>query len=256
MSGWTLARRIALTLLAVALGVPPLVLGAALAGLEPTHWSGARLSGVDLLFHTSPPSAPGSATQLLSQARDQDASDTGDLAPSYWDPDVGRVVLGAVTDAGAQLRDTLGRSSGTAYEVRRATTSSRDLQQGRDRMTSQTAEGLVMVGVDAPGDRLEWTVTRLGHSTLATAAGYGVPVAVRLSPFVEPVTLMELVPTNPGAAAPKPLSQWSRADPSGTWFTLLTGFPWYLGGMLAVLAVLWALAVRSDRRHASAARSR
>src|SRR5689334_14490787 len=105
MSGWKLARRIALTLVAVAVVVPVVVLGAALAGLEPTHWSGTRLSGVDVLPYHRTVAAPEPANVLLSQARDQDDNDTGDLAPSYWDPDTGRVVLGAVTDAGAQRRE-------------------------------------------------------------------------------------------------------------------------------------------------------
>jgi hypothetical protein len=244
MSGWQLARRIALTVLAVALGVPVLVFGAAQVGLEPTHWSGARLSGPALPFHP-PRSAPEKANALLSQARDQDERDEGDLAPSYWDADADLVVLGAVTNAGVQLRDTLGRSSGTRYEVRRRATSSRDLRQGMDRVTFNAVDGLVESGVDEPGDRLEWTVTRLGHCTMASAAGYEVPVAVRLDPFAAPVTTMELVLGQPDP--PKRPSQWSRADPMGTWFTLLTGFPWYLGTVLLLAAAVWIRLLRRSR---------
>src|SRR5262245_25760656 len=127
MSRWTLARRIVLTLVAVAIGVPVVVLGASLAGLEPTHWSGARLSGLESLYFDRPAGAPEPANQLLSHARDQDESDTGDLAPSYWDPDEGQVVLGAVTDAGVVQRETLGHSSGTAYRVERRQHSSQVL---------------------------------------------------------------------------------------------------------------------------------
>ena len=38
-------------------------------------------------------------------------------------------------------------------------------------------------------------------------------------------------------------SWWSRADPPGTWFTLATGFPWYLAGAVAVAALFWLLPV-------------
>ena len=210
MSGWKLARRITLTVVVVVFGVPLLVLGAALAGLEPTHWSGARLSGVEVLslFHR-PVAAPEPATVLLSQARDQDDRDDGDLAPSYWDPDAGLVVLGAVTPAGVQLLDTLGRSSGTRYEVRRRATSSRDLRQGMDDLTFGNVEGRA--------------------------------------------TTLELLLGPSGEVRPDPPSQWSLADPPGTWFTLLTGFPWYLGGVLGVLTVWWALAVRAHLRRRSPA---
>jgi hypothetical protein len=239
MAGWRPARRIALTLLAILVVVPLFVIGASLAGLEPTHWSGARLSGVELLpTHHRTVAAPEPANVLLSGARDQDETDAGDLAPSYWDPDAVLVVLGAVTDAGAQRREALGRSSGTAYRVQRRRHSSRELTETMDGVIPDPSGAAVMSSTDARGDRVELTVTRLDHSVLARIGGHGGAVAARLSPL-QPLAYLDGPPPNPP-------SQWSRADPVGTWFTLLTGFPWYLGTVLAVVAVGWVV-VRARR---------
>ena len=71
-------------------------------------------------------------------------------------------------------------------------------------------------------------------------------MAARLSPL-EPIAYLDGPPPN----AP---SQWSRADPVGTWFTLLTGFPWYLGTVLAVVALWSVLQARRSRRPATATR--
>jgi hypothetical protein len=48
MTGRHLVARIATTLIVILFGVPMLVLGVTRVGLEPRHWSGTRLSGVDL----------------------------------------------------------------------------------------------------------------------------------------------------------------------------------------------------------------
>ena len=48
MTGWRLVGRIVTTLLAILAGVPVLVIVAANLGLDPRHWSGTRLSGVEL----------------------------------------------------------------------------------------------------------------------------------------------------------------------------------------------------------------
>ena len=174
--------------------------------------------------------APEPANVLLSHARDQDDADAGDLAPSYWDPDAGQVVLGAVTDEGVQRREALGRSSGTPYRVERRRHSSRELTGTMHAVIPDPSGAAVMSGTDARGNRVELTVTRLDHSLLARIGRHDGAVAVRLSPL-QPIAYLDGPPPN----AP---SQWSRADPVGTWFTLLTGFPWYLGTVLAVVAAL------------------
>jgi hypothetical protein len=60
-------------------------------------------------------------------------------------------------------------------------------------------------------------------------------------------------PTFPGGAdgGHGPETTWRRTDPVGTWFTLLTGFPWQLGTVLLLTAIGWALAVRRRRRAAT-----
>jgi hypothetical protein len=198
---------------------------------------------VDVLPYHRAVAAPEAANLLLSQARDQDDNDTGDLAPSYWDPDAGRVVLGAITDAGAQRREALGRSSNAAYRVERRQRSSQELRATMDAVLPDPGGAAVQSGVDARGNRVELTVTRLDHSLLARAGRRDGAVAVRLAPLRGHAYL--------DGPPPNPPSQWSIADPPGTWFTLLTGFPWYLAGVLVVLAALWTLAIRRDHRRQS-----
>jgi hypothetical protein len=40
---------------------------------------------------------------------------------------------------------------------------------------------------------------------------------------------------------------WQRTDPLGTWVTLMFGFPWQLGTVLLLTAIVWAFVLR--RRH-------
>jgi hypothetical protein len=48
-------------------------------------------------------------------------------------------------------------------------------------------------------------------------------------------------------------TSWQRADPLGTWVTLMFGFPWQLGAALLLTAVMWVLVLRRRRgRRASA----
>jgi hypothetical protein len=85
------------------------------------------------------------------------------------------------------------------------------------------------------GDRVLVGVDRLSHSLfaeLATGFGGGA-VAVVAAPF-EPLVYIDMPPANPP-------SWWSRADPPGTWLTLATGFPWYLGSAVAAAALFWLL---------------
>ncbi len=91
----------AATAVAVAIVVPVWVVLATFAGLEPEHWTGVRLAGVELPgVRPEIVATPESAGRLLHSARFQEERDTGDLAPSYWYADAGQVVLGAVTDDG------------------------------------------------------------------------------------------------------------------------------------------------------------
>jgi hypothetical protein len=241
MTGWRLARRIILTG-AVVVAVPLFVIGASLAGLEPTHWSGVRLSGVELLpgYHRIVV-APEPANVLLSLAMDQDETGADDLAPSYWDPDAGQVVLGAATDAGVQQREALGRSSSIGYRVERRPHSSAELRGTMDRIEAGPwLREIRSLSVDSRYDRVVVEMSRLSHPTLATLRGYGDMIAVRLTPLQGPGYLDGPPPNAP--------SMWSEADPPGTWFTLLTGFPWYLGTVLALAAAAWALLLRRPRR--------
>jgi hypothetical protein len=76
MTALRLVVRIATTLLAILVGVPVLVIAAADLHLDPRHWSGTRLSGVNLsaiTFQECPPSAYSVPGRTRSQA-DMDAA--------------------------------------------------------------------------------------------------------------------------------------------------------------------------------------
>jgi hypothetical protein len=123
------ALKVGGTLVVFAVLVPVFVVLAAIVGLEPTHWSGVRLDYVEvppLSQHFNV--APEWANTLLDASRTMDGSDTGDVAPSYWDPDAGRVVLAAVTDRGVAMRRALGDSGGVAYRVDRRRHSAHELR--------------------------------------------------------------------------------------------------------------------------------
>jgi hypothetical protein len=233
MSRW--GRRFAGILIWLALVVPVGVVVTTKIGGEPTHWSGTRLTDVNVPLLTShPAAAPEPANILLSNANRQDDSDTGDLAPSYWDAKAGQVVLGAVTDRGVATRQSLGQSAGVPFRVERRAHSSRELRQVLDDVIPRN--GAFMSSVDAEHNRVLLTVTRLSPSLFADlAAKYGDAVAVADDPF-HPLTYPDGPPA--GTVAP---SWWSRADPLVTWFTLTTGFPWYLGGALLFAILVWVV---------------
>jgi hypothetical protein len=193
MTGRRLVVRIAITLLAIAIGLPIVVIGAADLGLDPMHWSGARLSGVALSPISRQKCPPGSAS-------------------------------------------VQGRKYGEA-----------DLQAVSDRVIGDHLDPIFMGWVDPCHDRYEVTVCRLDHTSLAAISRYGDAVAVRLDSYCPLFT--DLVA---GPDTYTPPGWWTRADPVGTWFTLVTGFPLYLGGVLAVLAAWWALALRRYRRRRTA----
>jgi hypothetical protein len=248
----------------IGIGVPVLVIMAANLGLEPTHWFGTSLSHVELTGGTTiGPIAPEPAKVLLGSAELQENGNSRDLAPSYWDPDTGRVMLGAVTDEGVRLRESLGRSntSGAPYQVVRLKHSTFDLRALQDFVVEHGGDywTVVSAGVDAQHNRVELTVRRLDHSTLAAMGRYHGEAAVRLTPFalfaanVAARTDADAVPGASPLADPVALPTLRYADPVGTWFTLLTGFPLYLGGVLAVLAAWWVVAIRRHlRRHPEA----
>jgi hypothetical protein len=73
---------------------------------------------------------------------------------------------------------------------------------------------------------------------------YGDDVTVSYEPWAQPMSLLE-------AGGARPPSWFSRHEPLATWFTLVTGFPWYLGAAVlleAAALVLW----RRRRRPAQA----
>ena len=95
-----------------------------------------------------------------------------------------------------------------------------------------------MSSVDAEHNRVELTVTKVGHSLFAELhARYGDAVEVRFAPFQPVASTLELRLGQPAPPAPTA----DRRDPFGSWLTLLTGFPWYIAGSLGVVAGLWLL---------------
>jgi hypothetical protein len=212
-----------------------------LVGLEPTHWSGVRLQYVQL-----PPLRPGidiapePANILLSNARTRDSSDEGDVAPSYWDADTGEVVLGAVTERGVAMRHALGEHAGVAYRVDVRPHSVRELATIMNDVLPWELHGAVMSSVDAEGNRVVLTVMRMSHGLFTDIdARYGDALTVVVMPFA-PMFSTDGPPSDPP-------SWWDRARPATTWFTLMTGFPWYLAAGVAATAVIWLRPLRRRR---------
>jgi hypothetical protein len=236
--------RVALSVVAVALVTPLAVLIAARLGPEPTHWSGVRLADVEspLLSSVGEP-PPEAAAMLLDRARRADDSDAGDLAPSWWDASAGEVVLGAVTARGSQARLDLVRGTDIAYRIERRAHSSRELTDLMHRATDLSPHGVYMTGVDAEGNRVLVGTRRLSPDLFTAASRYGDAVAVVYAPFTPEMYLDGPPPNQP--------SWWTRTDPLGSWLALLTGFPWYAGGLVVLVAALWTvpwLARRHRRR--------
>ncbi len=226
----------AATVVALAVVVPVSVVLATFAGLEPRHWTGVALVGVELPgVRPDIVAPPESASILLHSAAVQDEHDTGDLAPSYWDANSGQVVLAAVTDAGVAQRRNLGESSGTAYRIESRPNSAQQLNATMHAAVPTADRSAHMSEVDARHNRVVLHVDRLGHplfAELATGFG-GERVAVVAAPFAPLVYIDERPADEP--------SWWSRADPPGTWLTLATGFPWYLASSMAVAALFWLM---------------
>ena len=238
------ALRAGLTVAVLAVAVPLWVLVAATVGLQPTHWSGTHLAAFEVLpFRPHGDAPPEPARVLLSQARDQEEGST-DLAPSYWDADARQVVLGATTEAGVAQRRTLGESSGTAYRIETRAHSAKELQVDMDEITSWVGYGVLMSSVDAEHNRAVLTTTRLSHGFFASLAGrYGDAAEIRYSPTMAPGSTQEIV-----IGAPERSVIENRKDPLGSWFTLATGFPWYLGTALVLGAAWWLLPLVRRRR--------
>jgi hypothetical protein len=240
------ALRAGVTAVALALIVPLWVLVAGLVGLQPTHWSGTRMGSFEVPpFTKRIHAAPEPARMLLSTARDQ-AERSDDFAPSYWDADARQVVLGATTEAGVAQRRSLGEASGTAYRVERRPHSSRKLQTIQDEIRDWIGEGVLVSSVDSEHDRVVFTTTRLSHGFFVSVASrYGDAAEITYAPTMPAASTLELVI---GAPA-RPVAE-NRTDPLGSWFTLATGFPWYLGTALAAGTAVWFVP-RLRRRRAT-----
>jgi hypothetical protein len=247
MRGRALALKVCGTVAVFAALVPTLVVLAPVAGLEPTHWSGVRLRYVELpLLRHGVDIAPEPANILLSNAATMDESDAGDVAPSYWDADAGQVVLGAVTERGMAMRRTLGDSAGVAYRVDRRSHSARELATIMNDVLPWAEHGAVMSSVDPRGNRVVLGVVGLSHGLFTDIADrYGDAMTVVVSPFMPLAYLDERPAHQP--------SWWDRTKPGATWFTLVTGFPWYLVAGLAATATIWLTpTLRRQRRPAHA----
>jgi len=131
-----------------------------------------------------------------------------------------------------------------------------DLDAVSGRVLGEHLDSVHMTGPDPCHDRLEVMVPSLDHATLFALSKYGDALAVRLDPYWSCCDeLQAAVPTstkadaNVAAGSYRILPFWlSHEDPVGTWFTLLTGFPLYLGSVVGALAAWWALAVVRYRR--------
>jgi hypothetical protein len=227
--------RLVVTVVAFTLGTPLLVLVTAKLGPAPTHWSGTSL-GFDLPFDAvggPPAGVTEEMNLLLSQSYDQDQGDTGDLAPSWYDAGARRVVLGAVTARGEELRRALATGyPADRWRVERVRNSSRALEAAGNEVINLSESGIFMTAVDAQHNRLQVTTTRLSHALFATINGrLGDMVQLRFAPLDGPGYLDE--------PPPNPPSLWSRTQPPATWWTLTTGFPWHLGLVTLGVIVLW-----------------
>ena len=70
----------------------------------------------------------------------------------------------------------------------------------------------------------------------------GETVGVIYSPLAQRATLL-----GPGSNTE---TWWQRTDPLGTWVTLMFGFPWQLGTVVLLTALVWAFVVRRRRQTA------
>ena len=241
MRGSGRVLRVCGTVVVFAALVPTSVVLAPLAGLEPTHWSGGRLQSVEFPpLRPGRDAAPEPANVLLSNARTMDESDAGDVAPSYWDADAGQVVLGAVTERGAAMRRALGEHAGVPYRVDVRPRSARELATIMNDVLPWEPHGAVMSTVDAEGNRVALSVVHLSHGLFTDIdARYGNAITVVVMPF-RPVIYLDEPPSDPP-------SWWDRARPVTTWFTLVTGFPWYLAAGVAAIALIWLRPLRRRR---------
>jgi hypothetical protein len=224
---------VGLSVVALTVGTPVAVLVATGLGAEPNHWSGVAL--VDIESPLSAPTReapPEPAAVLLDRAARQDENDTGDLAPSWWDASSGTVALGAATGRGEQMRRMLAEGQASPYRIERHPHSSRDLTAAMHAATDLSRYGASMTSIDAEHNRVLVGTRRPNHDLFSVAASrFGDTVAVVHTPL-RPEAYLDGPP-------PDPSSWWSLADPPRTWLTLATGFPWYLGTAVLVVAVLW-----------------
>jgi hypothetical protein len=146
-------------------------------------------------------------------------------------------VLGATTEAGVARRRTLGEGSGTAYRIETRPHSANELQVVQDEIRSWIGYGVMMSTVDPEHNRVVFTTTRLSHDFFAGLAGrYGDAAEIRYSPTMPVASTADI---EIGAPA-RPVIE-NRKDPLGSWFTLATGFPWYVGTALVVGTAVWFL---------------
>jgi len=104
-----------------------------------------------------------------------------------------------------------------------------------DEITDWTGEGVLMSSVDSEHGRVVFTTTRLSHGFFVSVASrYGDAAEISYAPTMAAASTLELVI---GAPA-RPVVE-NRKDPLGSWFTLATGFPWYLGTSLVVGTAVW-----------------
>jgi hypothetical protein len=239
------ARLLAVTAILAVL-VPALVIGGLAAGVPARHWWGTDVVAVELpLLDRANDLPPEAAVVLLDRARLQDETDAGDLAPSWWDPGAGEVVLGAVTDVGESYRRSI-IPTGVAARVERRPYSVRHLRDLREAIADESdVDGRYFWFVDYDRDQVVVTVRSLSHTGLAAwASRYGGAVAVRWSPLVTYV--------GPGDIPPDAPSLWETARPMTTWLTLATGFPYHLAISVMLVAGVGWIARRRHRRHALA----
>jgi hypothetical protein len=223
---------VGLSIVALTVGTPLSVLVATELGAEPNHWSGVALVDVESPLSVPTREAPPEpAAVLLDRAARQDENDTGDLAPSWWDAAAGEVSLGAATERGEQMRQAVAEGQASPYRIERRPHSSRELTAVMDAATDLSRYGASMTSIDAEHNRVLVSTRRLNRDLFTAAASrFGDTVAVVHAPF-DPEVYLDGPPPNPP-------SWWSLADPPRTWFTLATGFPWYVGTVVLVVAIL------------------
>jgi hypothetical protein len=251
---WTLRRtvcNVVLTVVGFVVVTPLSVLAAAKLGPPPTHWSGTPLR-LEIPFDDldgPPAGATEEMNLLLSQSNDQDQGDTGDLAPSWYDPGTRRVVLGAVTARGEEMRRALATGyPATRWRVERVRNSAHVLEAIGNEAVSLSEYGIFMTVVDAEHNRVQVTTTRLSHALFVTITErFGDTVQLRFAPLSGPGYL--------GEPPPNPPSLWERTRPPATWWTLATGFPWHLGVITLGVVTLWAYPLLRRRPQPAPART-